>query len=356
MTPARPTPSPTRWTPSVSTLYRNVEVLAAAHSPRSAALRLGQRWGFGLPADGRTWLTEFSFPLQPVGDVPDLLRRRGGLDIRSHADPSGTLMDDYLRAGGRPVIVVVDSFYLPYRPAFGRVHSARTIIVSAAAGDQVYVDDCWEPSYRGQLDRRALAAARRSDAVADPFLEPIYWGVRAEAEWFTVTVEPLMIADRTAWARATIDLLTQEITTARRTANASFGLAALRELVELLDKEWKEWADGIARRTLALVLRAELGSRRYLCSLLRNAVALAGRPELAGAVDRYQEGLRHLQEARDTLIKSLRVTRPEYDAFFTARCRDALANEERLLYALAGAGLSGASVVAGGVAGGVERE
>jgi hypothetical protein len=86
---------------------------------------------------------------------------------------------------------------------------------------------------------------------------------------------------------------------------------------------------GTPRRTLALVLRTELSSRRYLCSTLRNA--LAEHPGLREAVDRYQDGLRHLQAARDVAVKSLRHNRSQYDAYLADRCRDAVANEERLM-------------------------
>jgi hypothetical protein len=88
---------------------------------------------------------------------------------------------------------------------------------------------------------------------------------------------------------------------------------------------------------VALVLRAELSSRRYLCALLGNAVRLAGLPALVADVDRYQDGLRHLQAARDVQIKTLRAARAAYDAYVLDRCRDALANEERLLTAITAA-------------------
>ncbi|MFD3504214.1 hypothetical protein [Streptomyces sp. NPDC058678] len=328
------------WTPSVSTLYRNIEVLAGRRSPRSHQMRLGLRWGFGLPIGGRTDLTEYSFPLQPDGDLLGLLRRRGGLAIKRHDDPSGTAMDVYLQETREPVIAVVDSYHLPYRPAFGRVHSSRTIIVEPLDSDHVQVEDCWEPSYCGVLHRRALNAARYSDAVANPVLEPVYSGVQAPAQWFTVTVEPFRVADPQRWAQDVIELLVTEVVRTERTTDAHFGLAALRELVQLLalggDKVWRV----IPRRTLALVLRAELSSRRYLCVLLRNAVALAGRPALTAEVERYQEGLQHLQAARDVQVKSLRTARVPYDAYVLYHCRETLANEKRLLSAITEANLA----------------
>jgi len=334
--------SGTGWTPGANTLYRNVEILAAAQAPRSYALRLGLAWGFGLPTDGRSDLTEFSFPLRPADDVPSLLRARGGLRVDSHEDPAGTELDDHLRATGEPVIAVVDSFALPYRPAYGRVHSSRTIIVEPLDRDHVLVDDYWEPTYRGPMHRRDLDIARRSEAVADLPLEPIFHGGQGQAQWFTVTVDPFPVGDPARWATEMIGTLVREMTAPADPVDApgvSFGLAALRELVDLMAAGGDALWPAVPRRTLALVLRAELSVRRYLCVLLRNAVRLAGWPALVLDVDQYEQGLRHLQAARDVLTKSLRGDRTEYDGYVLARLRDALAMEERLLAALTGAGL-----------------
>lgn len=252
-------------------------------------------------------------------------------------------MHAYLYTTGDPAIAVVDSFHLPYRPAYRRVHSSRTIIVAAADSDRVRVDDCWEPTYRGPLSIKHLDAARRSRAAADPFLEPVFSGVQADAEWYTVSVEPLPIADAPRWAVTTIGALVQEITEGVHAAGGRFGLAALRDLTDALADGGTRWPH-IPRRTVALVLRAELSSRRYLCPLLRNAVMLAGLPELIPHVDVYQHGLRHFEAARDVLIKTLRHDRAEYDEYLLARCRDVVANEERLLAAIVAAGLPAAPV------------
>jgi hypothetical protein len=211
----------------------------------------------------------------------------------------------------------VDSFFLPYRPAFGRVHSSRSLIVEAVDDERMLVDDCWSPAYRGWVHRRDVEAARHSPAVADPLLEPVFSGVHGEAEWFTVAVRRFPVTDRRAGAHSIVELLITDMTTDLRTPGARFGLDAMREML------------AVPRRTLALVLRAELSSRRYLCSSLRNA--FAEQPDMCDAVDRYQDGLRHLQAARDVAVKSLRHNRAEYDAYLADRCRAALANEERLL-------------------------
>jgi hypothetical protein len=338
------------WAPSVNTLYRNAEMIGAGRVPRSISLRLGLSWGFGLPKDGRRGLTEYSFPLRSASDAPDalglpqLLRQRGGVDIRRQADPHGDAMYGYLQAASDPVVAVVDSFYLPYRPAYGRVHSSRTVLVAKLEGSIVYVDDCWEPAYRGPLAIRHLDAARRSPAAASQLLEPIFFGIQGEAEWFTVSVAPLPLDDPARWAIAMVGALAAEIETQRQSPGMSFGLAAMRELVEMLAGQPEVVWEMIPRRTLALVLRAELSSRRYLCTFLRNAGKLAGSPALITAADRYQEGLRHFQAARDVLVKTLRHDRDVYDEFILARCRDALANEEQLATSIAAAGLSAPAV------------
>src|SRR4029077_6058880 len=55
-------PSPARTT---TTLFSYAERLAAEQEPRAAALRLGLRWSFGLPASSLEAIPEYGLPLNP---------------------------------------------------------------------------------------------------------------------------------------------------------------------------------------------------------------------------------------------------------------------------------------------------
>jgi hypothetical protein len=135
---------------SVSSVYRNIETLVSEQSPRSGQAMLGARWGFGLPSKSAYQLAEYSFPFDRRSYL-EKLRARVGLAILVHEGDHPRRLKDHLEAG-LAAIVAVDSFYLPYRPAYGRVHSSRTVILRRGGRpEEVHVEDCWMPGYIGSL-------------------------------------------------------------------------------------------------------------------------------------------------------------------------------------------------------------
>jgi hypothetical protein len=65
---------------------------------------------------------------------------------------------------GRPVAVAADNFHLPFRPAYGDVHTNHLMVVHGfddAAGE-VYVTDPVPPAHQGPLALEELTAARDS--------------------------------------------------------------------------------------------------------------------------------------------------------------------------------------------------
>src|SRR4051812_28297708 len=162
-----------RRLPAVSSSFRNLCVLVEDHAPRSAALLLGCRWSFALPAPAlRAELTEYSLPSGP-DRYPAAVARRTGLRILEHAGDEPAELGQHLAAGGAAV-VAVDCFHLSHRPAFGRVHSTRTLLVRPGrTAGEVLVDDAWDPAYRGPVPWAELQRARFSDAPLNPVREPV---------------------------------------------------------------------------------------------------------------------------------------------------------------------------------------
>lgn len=129
-------------------------------------------------------------------DVPggwDLLGARvaayAGLElVAAESDPTELA---YLRLElGQPVVLAVDSHELPYRPAYGRVHSARTILatrIDRSAGT-VDVLDPWPPTYTGSIPISMLDRARQSDVPEDRVREPLYAGVELKRRWWTLAL------------------------------------------------------------------------------------------------------------------------------------------------------------------------
>ena len=328
-------PSPARM---ATTLYSYAERLAGEQAPRAAALLLGLRWSFGLPSSSLEAIPEYGLPLNPV-PIVEALERRGGLRITRHEGDGEVSLYDHL-ATGRPAIVGIDAYHLPFRPAYGRVRSSRTVLVSGGlgGGDSIHVRDLWGPPAEGTVSRETLEAARFSEVPLDVNREPLFSGNPVGGVWFTVEAEPLRIGDGAAWARERLGWLYEEMATPPADERGEYGFRALLKFnrwLEGLGGLVDEAADVAARRGASLLLRPELTSRLYLGVFLRNAVHLLGDTGLKTVVERYRGDLGHLQAAMDVLTKTVRTRRPEYDAFIREHFAQACENEERLLDALA---------------------
>ena len=329
-------PCPARTT---TTLFSYAERLAAEPSPRLAALLLGLRWSFGLPAADLGALTEYSLPLNPI-PIPAALERRGGLRINRHeheGDGESSLHGHL--AAGRPAIVAVDAYYFPFRPAYRRVHSSRTALVQLDGDGRIQVQDLWGPPAEGTVSPQELDEARFSTVPLDLNREPLFSGNPVGGVWFSVEARPLPMDDAASWARERLGWLYGEMATPCQDELGEYGISALRKFRGWLEQRLAGPSDGeegvAARRGASLLLRPELTSRLYLGVFLRNAAHFLGDARLREDVERYRRDLGHLQAATDALTKTVRTRRPEYDDFIRDQLARACANEEHLLAALA---------------------
>ncbi|GAB3886089.1 hypothetical protein GCM10029964_049810 [Kibdelosporangium lantanae] len=88
-------------------------------------------------------------------------------------------------ASGRPPIVAVDNFHLPFRPAYQDVHAAHLLVVTGFQGDTATVLDPMPPAYSGPLPLDVLDAARSSVTVTDP-TDPFFAGSALGRRWLSV--------------------------------------------------------------------------------------------------------------------------------------------------------------------------
>lgn len=328
-------PSPARTT---TTLYSYAEQLARQQAPKTATLLLGLRWSFGLPSSSLLELCEFSLPLNPT-PILTALEQRGGLRIARHEGDAGTSLYDHL-AGGRPAVAGVDVYYFHFRPAYLRIRSVRTAIVRPGPdADRFSILDGWRPSAEGLVARADLDLARYSDAPLDVNREALFAGNPVRGVWFSIEVDPLSVDNAAAWASERLGWLYDEMATARSDERGQYGIQALRAFRQWLEEKLSAPSSDeetvAVRRGGSLLLRPEVSSRLYLGVFLRNAAHLVGDAGLQGEVDAYRRRLGHMQAAMDTLTKTVRVRRPEYDAFILDQLARACDNEERLLEALA---------------------
>lgn len=320
---------------TTTTLYSYAEKLTAELVPRGAALLLGMRWSFGLPASDLERLTEYSLPLNPT-PILAALEARGGLRIVRHEGDGEGSLHDHL-ATGRPAIVAADAYYFPYRPAYNQVHSSRTMRASRVPGDaRIQISDSWGPPAEGVVSRELLDRARFSTVPLDVNREPLFSGNPVQGVWFTVEASPLQIGDAAAWARERLRLLLDEMATPRADERGEYGIEALRKFRRWLEERLgaPDTESLAARRGGSLLLRPELSSRLYLGVFLRNAAHMTGDAGLQQEVERYRRDLGYLQMTMDVLTKTIRTRRREYDDFIRDQFARACENEERLLEAL----------------------
>ena len=316
----------------VNSLYGNLERLVEMHAPRSARLLLGARWSFGVPHRPSD-LCEYSLPMNPI-DFRNALAIRTGIVVDHHRDDDSPSLYDCLEQR-QALIAAVDSFFLPYRPAFQRVHSNRTIIIKATGdSSSVWVEDSWPPSYRGPLSVSDLEKARHSSVPRVPNLEPIFSGHAINGEWFEVEVRPTRIADPRDWAVDMLSTLLAEAQIETVNADASFGRGALEQLAATFAHDRSSTGDEREFHfyETALTLRAEVSARVYLCTLLQACAGWMHSATLREAVVHYSASLSHLEMARDVLIKAMAFEdRPIYRVCIVDGLTSFLKEEKRIL-------------------------
>lgn len=299
---------------TVSSLFDNMAAVVRRRAPRAAQAMMGARWSFAWPWPAVAGAScEYSLP----ADYALAVARRSGLHIVEHAGREA--IDDRL-AANEVIVVAVDTFHLVYRPAFGRVHSGRTILVRAGRdAGEVWIEDHWEPAYQGPLNRSLLEGARHSLVPHDPILEPIFSGRAIDGEWYSVSVETLPIPDPRDWAAALLRELCSD---------GRLGIAALRRFQHELRHDGLQDRDRV--RVASLVLRAELSTRIFLCAWLRAASNWLSAPTLRTAAASYHDALGAMQIARDLLAKSLTHPRLAYYPIIFDHLTESVIAEERL--------------------------
>lgn len=292
--------SETDHTVVANSLLYNTSGLVQRVAPRSGLARLGAWWGFWSPDRAHDpW--ESSLPEGPGGLIAALESRTG---IRIHAN-SGF---EALRAAARvrPVICAVDSFYLPYRPAYGRVHSHRTVVLERGEPARVWVIDDWPPRHQGWLSWTVLAAACEAEVPLVLEQEPVFAGGALHSQWWSVDVDPLVPVEVGVWTRQLLEALCDDH------AHGADGATAVARTFESFTRRAMVDATPADRRHQALTLRANLGPRSFLVRLLHAAADWIDTPELRGCAAGLARGVAALKLCGDLLIK---LTRYEDDAY-----------------------------------------
>lgn len=300
---------------SVSSLLYYASRLVHRAAPRAGLARLGARWGFWWPRD-EVELWEFSLP----DGMVTALGKRTGIQLCQRAG----FPEMRAAVATSPVICAVNSFYLPYRPAYQRVHSHRTVLLERGDSERVWVVDDWPPGWHGWLPWAVLADACTCEVPLVPVREPVFAGGRLCADWWTVGVSALAPADIWTWTFGVLqDICDDHVGITPGTAPAAQGAEHLVHQV-LADTRAAD------RRRQALILRAEVASRCFLLRLLRAAARWTGALELAACADTLSAALRQLELCSALLIKLTRLQSPIYTELLDSHLRSAIGVEQQV--------------------------
>ncbi|BBB96527.1 MULTISPECIES: cysteine peptidase family C39 domain-containing protein [Bradyrhizobium] len=307
----------------VPSVLRNLNVILDAITDRPSAPCLGCVWGFGN-VDPAATATEFDLPCGWDFYAQQILGFSGiQLDYSEHG--GGNAYDRVEL--GQPIVVAVDSYYLPYRPAWQRVHSARTLVVDRVSIDLGLAEiiDTWMPDYAGPVELADLDRARSSLVPENIEREPLYAGVTLRQRWWTLArVAAPLIRDRDGIVLALCGLAADAIGIDTPARIAAFRYAAVEALSRPIA------ISRTARRAAALQLRAEIGLRAYLRAFLDLAGDFLEDPLLTAEIRGWSRQLAELASARDVLIKSLAFDRSEYATLVDHALRSAERRERRL--------------------------
>jgi Butirosin biosynthesis protein H, N-terminal len=152
---------------------------------------LGSAWEFFyVPGDARR--EEYYFPCRRDGLVESIAPYHP-LRSRWHAPADAEAGWSEVRAAvaaGAPVAVAVDNYFLPFRPAFGDVHTNHLLVVWGFDDDAgvALVADPVPPRMCGPLALESLAAARGSENPIRHERDLFFTGEPIDQRWLEVTL------------------------------------------------------------------------------------------------------------------------------------------------------------------------
>ena len=104
---------------------------------------------------------------------------------------------------GRPAVVAVDNFHLPFRPAYGDVHANHLVVVYGheAAGEVVHVLDSSPPGHHGPMPYAELGTARRSENPQARERDMFFAGTPIRNRWLGIELTGPAPEIDEAWVR-----------------------------------------------------------------------------------------------------------------------------------------------------------
>lgn len=162
-------PEMSLWRHDLCECLHNCLGILLLHHRRDPALVLGAVWDFYYPP-GDVRPEEYYYPCRwptLAGSIAPYHPLTSCWHVPADAQ-QGWLQVKESILRGRPAIVAVDNYYLPFRPAYQDVHTNHVLVVYGfdEQADSVFVMDPSPPAFQGSIRLEALMAARSSQNPA----------------------------------------------------------------------------------------------------------------------------------------------------------------------------------------------
>jgi hypothetical protein len=288
-------------------------------------MALGASWDFAYPLHGVA-REEHYLPIRSGSLMEALLPGQGVTSSwRTTGDPDRAWAD--LRTAvlaGHPTAVAVDNYHLPFRPAYGDVHSNHLIVVYGLDDDRdlAFVLDATPPRYKGPLAGEHLRNARGSANPGEGDRDLFF----ARSPIGHAQLEVAFPADPWQPSPATLrDVIERNLRGLHENADDPVwltGLSGLSRLADIVERSAREHCEDVFVFSGALLARRA----RHASFLARAAAALktARLAEVAREVD----GIAHQWTAVRILASREARERPEtVGARLAARLRRLAAAE-----------------------------
>jgi len=273
-----------------SCLYYVLGSVFKHHGYDRLELALGAVWDFFF-REGEEERYEFCFPGPGATLAENLFPYLGvEADWRLESDPARAWQAVKERLdGGEPVVVAVDNFYLPFRPAFGDVHTNHLLVVYGydEAQGLACVLDATPPAYKGPLGLEDLDRARGSLNPRECDRHMFFAQTPIAYRWLDMRFPPQpRRVDEALMRQALADNLARMRALSDK-KDLLLGLAGIRDLAgrirALARPDGLAGAVEEAEEITAFIFGRMLGPRTLHADFLYNAACVLGDPRVRRA-------------------------------------------------------------------------
>ncbi|WP_322923408.1 BtrH N-terminal domain-containing protein [Paenibacillus campi] len=196
------------WRHDLTSCLQDSIATALIHAGIEPLPVLGARWNFYYEK-GDYRREEYYYPCQDKNNPAESLSAYFPVHTHWNTPKDEQEAWEQLQAKiqeGKPVIVAVDNYYLPFRPAYQDVHTNHLIVVYGIDTEQeiVYVLDNKPPQFKGAIPIETLRQARNSLNPGSDRSLYFYTDNPIENRWLDVVIENFVAEPNEDWVKQVI--------------------------------------------------------------------------------------------------------------------------------------------------------